>query len=40
MAELKVSLEMIRSAASGLIEKIDGHLLDLRKEKTRVRDPS
>lgn len=40
MAELKVSLEMIRSAASGLIGKIDGHLFDLQKEKARARDPS
>lgn len=36
--ELKASLETIRSAASDLIEKIDGHLLDLRKEKTKDRE--
>jgi hypothetical protein len=37
-AELKASLETIRSAASDLIEKIDGHLLDLQKEKTKDRE--
>ena len=37
-AELKASLETIRSAASDLIGKIDGHLLDLRKEKTKDRE--
>ena len=34
-AELKASLETIRFAASVLIGKIDGHLLDLRKEKIK-----
>lgn len=37
-AELKASLEMIRSTASDLISKIDGHLLDLEKEKSRDRE--
>ncbi len=36
---LKVpSLETIRSAASDLIGKIDGHLYDLQKEKARDRE--
>ena len=37
-AELKASLETIRSASSDLIGKIDGHLLDLQKEKSRDRE--
>ena len=37
-AELKASLEAIRPADSDLIEKIDGHLLDLQKEKTKDRE--
>ena len=36
---LKVpSLETIRSAASDLIGKIDGHLLDLQKEKAKGKE--
>ena len=37
-AELKASLETIRSTASDLISKIDGHLLALEKEKSRDRE--
>jgi hypothetical protein len=37
-AELKASLEMIRSTASDLISQIDGHLLALEKEKIRDRE--
>lgn len=36
--ELKASLETIRSAASDLIGKIDGHLLDLQKEKAKGKE--
>lgn len=36
--ELKASLETIRSAASDLINRIDEHLLDLQKEKSRDRE--
>jgi hypothetical protein len=36
--ELKASLETIRSAASDLIGKIDGHLFDLQKEKAKGKE--
>lgn len=39
-AELKASLETIRSTSSGLIGRIDGHLLDLQKEKSVDRGSS
>ena len=39
-AELKASLETIRSASSDLIGKIDEHLLDLQKEKSMDRESS
>jgi antirestriction protein ArdC/proteasome lid subunit RPN8/RPN11 len=37
-AELKASLETIRSTASDMINQIDGHLLDLQKEKSQDRE--
>lgn len=39
-AELKASLETIRSTSSDLIGRIDGHLLDLQKEKSMDRESS
>jgi antirestriction protein ArdC len=39
-AELKASLETIRSTSSDLIGQIDGHLLDLQKEKSVDRESS
>ena len=39
-AELKASLETIRSTSSDLIGRIDGHLLDLQKEKSVDRESS
>lgn len=39
-AELKASLETIRSTSSDLISQIEGHLLDLQKEKSVDRESS
>ena len=38
LAELKSSLETIRSTAAKLIDTIDGHLAELQQERTQVQD--